>query len=195
MQEQKDSIAIPATGMQPGVVEEQYRSERRKLFDFIRRRVGTTEDAEDILQDVFQQLAVSASIAEPIEQVTAWLFTVARNRIIDWYRKRKPRSRARVVEDEGLPVELEELLFDPRQDPDEVYFRSLVWTELSDALDELPPEQREVFVMHELEGISFREMAQRMGVPVNTLLSRKRYAVLFLRDRLRDLYEDYLFTD
>ncbi len=195
MQEQKDSIAIPATGMQPGVVEEQYRSERRKLFDFIRRRVGTTEDAEDILQDVFQQLAVSASIAEPIEQVTAWLFTVARNRIIDWYRKRKPRSTARVVEDEGLPVELEELLFDPRQDPDEVYFRSLVWTELSDALDELPPEQREVFVMHELEGISFREMAQRMGAPVNTLLSRKRYAVLFLRDRLRDLYEDYLFTD
>ena len=197
MQEQENTIALPAQEGKElsSVVEERYRSERRRLFDFIRQRVRTAEDAEDILQDVFQQLAVSASIAEPIEQVTAWLFTVARNRIIDWYRKRKPQSSARVFGDEALPVNLEELLFDPRQDPDEMYFRSLVWTELSDALDDLPPEQREVFVMHELEGISFREMARRTGAPVNTLLSRKRYAVLFLRDRLRDLYEDHLFTD
>ena len=195
MQEQKDSIAIPATGMQSGVVEEQYRAERRKLFDFIRRRVRTTEDAEDILQDVFQQLAVSASIAEPIEQVTAWLFTVARNKIIDWYRKRKTVSLPRSFDDDSLPLDLEEFLFDPAQDPDEIYFRSLVWTELAEALDELPTAQREVFVMHELEGISFREIAQRTGVAVNTLLSRKRYAVLFLRDRLQELYEDHTFTD
>lgn len=195
MQEQKNSIAIPAAGHLSGVVEEQYRSKRRQLFDFIRRRVRTAEDAEDILQDVFQQLTVSASIAEPIERVTAWLFTVARNRIIDWYRKRKPQSSVRSFDDETLPLSLDEMLFDPTQGPDELYFRSLVWTELAEALDDLPPEQREVFVMHELEGISFREMAQRSGAPINTLLSRKRYAVLFLRERLRELYEESQFTE
>ena len=173
--------------------EASFRSERRRLFEFIRRRVRTTEDAEDILQDVFQQLAASASIAEPIEHVTAWLFTVARNKVIDWYRKRKPQSMPRSFDDETLPLDLEETLFDPTQDPEELYFRSLFWSELAEALDDLPPEQREVFVMHELEGKSFREIAKHTGAPVNTLLSRKRYAVLFLRERLQELYDDVSF--
>jgi RNA polymerase sigma factor (sigma-70 family) len=197
MQEQENTIALPAHEVNelPSVVEERYRSDRPRLLDFIRRRVRTAEDAEDILQDVFQQLAVTASIVEPIEHATAWLFTVARNKIIDWYRKRKTAPLPSSFDDDTLPMDLEEFLFDPAQDPDELYFRSLVWTELTDALENLPAEQREVFVMHELEGVSFREIAQRTGVPVNTLLSRKRYAVLFLRDRLRELYDDYSLTD
>ncbi len=166
-------------------------TEQPRLFDFIRRRVRTNEDAEDILQDVLFQLASSYSITEPIEKLTSWLFTVARNKIIDWYRKRKPESLAQEADDPSVPLNLEQILFDPTQDPDSVYARSLVWTELADALDELPDEQREVFVMHELQGISFKEIARVTGVPLNTLLSRKRYAVLFLRERLQELYNEF----
>jgi RNA polymerase sigma factor (sigma-70 family) len=165
--------------------------ERKRLFEFIRRRVRTEEDAEDILQDVFYQFVQSYNVAEPIEKLTSWLFTVARNKIIDWYRKRRPRAYDRSQDESGEPLNLEDILFDPRQNPDEVYSRSLVWTELADALDELPDEQREVFVMHELEGISFKEMAEMTGEGVNTLLSRKRYAVLHLRERLRELYNEF----
>ncbi|MGA7160322.1 MAG: RNA polymerase sigma factor [Bacteroidota bacterium] len=166
------------------------RSERKRLLDFIRKRVRNQSDAEDILQDVFFQLATSYSVTEPIEKMTAWLFTVARNKIIDWYRKRRPGSLPAADDDPSSPLNLEEILFDPRQNPDRVYARSLVWTELADALDELPDEQREVFVMHELEGRSFREIAEITGEPINTLLSRKRYAVLFLREQLQELYEE-----
>jgi RNA polymerase sigma factor (sigma-70 family) len=166
------------------------RSERKRLLDFIRKRVRNQSDAEDILQDVFYQLATSYSVTEPIEKMTAWLFTVARNKIIDWYRKRRPDSLPAASDDSSAPLNLEEILFDPRQNPDRVYARSLVWTELSEALDELPDEQREVFVMHELEGRSFKEIAEITGEPLNTLLSRKRYAVLFLREQLQELYEE-----
>ena len=166
------------------------RSERKRLLDFIRKRVRNQSDAEDILQDVFYQLAMSYSVTEPIEKMTAWLFTVARNKIIDWYRKRRPDSLPADQDDPSAPLNLEEILFDPRQNPDRVYARSLVWTELSDALDELPDEQREVFVMHELEGRSFKEIAEITGEPLNTLLSRKRYAVLFLREQLQELYKE-----
>jgi RNA polymerase sigma factor (sigma-70 family) len=167
------------------------RKERKRLFDFIRRRVRTEEDAEDILQDVFYQLVASYSVTEPIEKLTSWLFTVARNKIIDWYRKRKPSAPNLRDVETGEPLNLEDILFDPTQIPDEVYARSLVWTELADALDELPEEQRDVFVMHELEGRSFKEIAEMTGAPVNTLLSRKRYAVLHLRESLQELYDEF----
>lgn len=166
------------------------RQERQRLSDFIRRRVGNEADADDILQDVLAQLVSSYSVTEPIEQVTAWLFRVARNRIIDWYRRKRPERMTATSGDPDAPLNLEEILFDPKQDPDRAYARSIVWKELADALDELPEEQRQVFVWHELEGKSFKEMAEETGVPLNTLLSRKRYAVLHLRDRLQELYAE-----
>lgn len=172
-------------------MERAFRSERKRLLDFIRRRVRTDEDAEDILQDVFYQLATGYSVTEPIEKLTSWLFTVARNKIIDWYRKRKPEPLPTDRDDDSMPVNLEQILFDRSQSPDETYARSLVWTQLADALDELPDEQREVFVMHELEGKSFKEMAEMTGEPINTLLSRKRYAVLYLREQLQELYDEF----
>ena len=167
------------------------KSERGRLLDFIRRRVSTEEDAEDILQDVLFQLAASYSVTDPIERITAWLFTVARNKIIDWYRKKRTVSLPQDLGDEDLPLNLEQILFDPTQDPERLYARSLVWTELADALDDLPEEQRQVFVMHELEGKSFKEIAGLTGEPLNTLLSRKRYAVLLLRERLQELYHEF----
>lgn len=166
-------------------------AERKRLLDFIRRRVRTQEDAEDILQDVFYQLATSYSVTEPIEKITSWLFTVARNKIIDWYRKKRPESLHGGEGNRAVPLNLEDILYDPRQNPDRVYARSMVWTELADALEELPDEQREVFVLHELEGKSFRQIADLTGEPLNTLLSRKRYAVLHLRDRLQELYAEF----
>ncbi len=172
-------------------LERAVQAERPRLFDFIRRRVRTNEDAEDILQDVLLQLASSYSITEPIEKMTSWLFTVARNRVIDWYRKRRPESLPRDLDDPSMPLNLDEILYDPTQNPDRLYARSLVWTELADALVELPDEQKQVFVMHELEGKSFKEIARITGEPLNTLLSRKRYAVLFLRERLQELYNDF----
>jgi RNA polymerase sigma factor (sigma-70 family) len=179
-------------------VEHAVRAERRRLFDFILRRVRSPEDAEDILQDVFYQLVSSYSVTEPIEQLTSWLFTVTRNKIIDWYRRRRPESslsqRIAVREgenDDSLPLNLEEILFDPSETPDQAYARSVVWSDLADALDELPENQRQVFIMHELEGKSFKEIAVLTGEPVNTLLSRKRYAVLYLRERLQDLYNEF----
>lgn len=168
-----------------------FRSERKRLFDFIRQRVRTEEDAEDILSDVFYQLMSSYSVTEPIEKMTSWLFTVARNKIIDWYRKKRPESLPRDENDPSLPLNLEDILYDPTQNPDDVYARSLVWTELADALDELPNEQRDVFVMHELEGKSFKEIAEMTGESINTLLSRKRYAVLFLREKLQEMYNEF----
>jgi RNA polymerase sigma factor (sigma-70 family) len=170
------------------------RAERQRLLDFIRSRVRLAEDAEDIVQDVFYQFVVGEDILGPIEKTTSWLFTVARNRIIDWYRKRRPEAISN-LQTEGHPDDddellLENMLFDPVGTPDDVYFRSLVWEELADALEELPDAQREVFVMHELEGKSFKEIADETGVGVATLLSRKRYAVAFLRERLRELYDE-----
>lgn len=171
-----------------------FRLERKRLFDFIRSRVRTEEDAEDILSDVFYQLMSSYSVTEPIEKMTSWLFTVARNKIIDWYRKKRPDSLPRDIDDPSLPLNLEDILYDPAQNPDQVYERSLVWTELADALDDLPREQKEVFVMHELEGKSFKEIADQTGESINTLLSRKRYAVLFLREKLQELYDEFEFS-
>ncbi|MDP1676285.1 MAG: sigma-70 family RNA polymerase sigma factor [Bacteroidota bacterium] len=174
--------------------EQTFRTERKRLFDFIRRRVRTEEDAEDILSDVFYQLISSYSVTEPIEKMTSWLFTVARNKIIDWYRKKRPESLPRDLNDPSMPLNLEDILYDPTQNPDQVYARSLVWTELAEALDELPEEQKQVFVLHELEGKSFKEIAEITGEPQNTLLSRKRYAVLYLREQLQELYDEFEFN-
>lgn len=172
-------------------IDKAIRTERRRLLDFIRKRVRTEQDAEDILQDVFYQLVTSYSVTEPIEKLTSWLFTVARNKIIDWYRKRRPESLPFDEDDPTAPLNLEEILFDPKENPDQVYARSLVWTELADALDELPEEQQEVFIMHELEGRSFKEIVELTGEPINRLRARKRYAVLFLRERLQELYDEF----
>jgi len=181
---------MTTTGPTAASVEQTVRTERRRLFAFIRHRVRNEADAEDILQDVFYQLVTSYSVTEPIEHLTRWLFTVARNKVIDWYRKRRPHSLAVEVDDPSAPVNLEEILFDQAANPDELYTRSFIWTELAEALDDLPEEQRDVFVMHELEGKSFKEIAEVTGEPINTLLSRKRYAVRALRESLQELYDD-----
>lgn len=190
-----NAIALEKQVPSRSMAEHTFRTERKRLFDFIRRRVRTEEDAEDILSDVFYQLISSYSVTEPIEKMTSWLFTVARNKVIDWYRKKRPESLPRSIEDPSLPLNLEDILYDPTQNPDRVFERSLVWTELADALDELPEEQKQVFVMHELEGKSFKEIAQITGEPQNTLLSRKRYAVLFLREKLQELYNEFEFNN
>lgn len=189
-----NAIALAKQPHMHQAAEQTFRTERKRLFDFIRRRVRTNEDAEDIMEDVFYQLLSSASVTEPIEKMTSWLFTVARNKVIDWYRKKRPESLPRDLDDPSLPLNLEDILYDPTQNPDQVYARSLVWTELAEALDELPEEQKQVFVMHELEGKSFKEIAEITGEPQNTLLSRKRYAVLYLREQLQELYDEFEFN-
>jgi RNA polymerase sigma factor (sigma-70 family) len=164
--------------------------ERGRLFAFIRRRVASDSQAEDILQDVFYQLLTSYSVTEPLEQMTGWLFTVARNKIIDWYRKRRPRDRALDEVLDGGPVTLAETLPAAVEGPDTGYDREVIAEELTEALEELPEKQRQVFIMHEIEGKSFNEIREVTGDPLNTLLSRKRYAVQFLRRRLEDLYRE-----
>jgi RNA polymerase sigma factor (sigma-70 family) len=164
--------------------------ERRRLLAFIRRRVASDSQAEDILQDVFTQLLTSYSVTEPLEQMTGWLFTVARNKIIDWYRKRRPRDRALDEVLDGGPVTLAETLPAAVEGPDTGYDREVIAEELTEALEELPEKQRQVFIMHEIEGKSFNEIREVTGDPLNTLLSRKRYAVQFLRRRLEDLYRE-----
>jgi RNA polymerase sigma factor (sigma-70 family) len=164
--------------------------ERSRLRDFIRRRVPDPSDAEDIVQDVFYELVEANRLLMPIEHVTGWLFRVARNRITDLFRKKKPESFGdRMVEgEEGELLQLEDMLPSRDAGPEALYIRNVLLEELELAIDELPAEQREVFIAHELEGHSFKEMAADSGVSVNTLLSRKRYAVLHLRERLQDIY-------
>lgn len=175
-----------------------FAKEKKRLLEFIRRRIPQRDEAEDILQDVFEQFIESFSPARPIEQVTAWLFRVARNRIIDRYRKKKPDSveehkiQSDSYEEEARSLTVADLLFDPNDNPENTLLREMIWEELAVALQALPPEQRNVFVWHELEGQSFKDIAAQTGQSVNTLLSRKRYAVLYLRERLQRLYNDLL---
>jgi RNA polymerase sigma factor (sigma-70 family) len=183
------------TGMseQERQISEIIAEERARLRNFIRRRVPDPRDAEDILQDVFYELVEANRLLMPIEHVTGWLFRVARNRITDLFRKKKPESFSDAgVEGEGGEVlQIEDLLPSPDAGPEALYVRNVLFDELELALDELPEEQRDVFVAHELEGRSFKEMAAATGVGVNTLLSRKRYAVLHLRERLQSIYDEF----
>jgi RNA polymerase sigma factor (sigma-70 family) len=169
--------------------------ERGRLRSFIRTRVPDREDAEDVLQDVFFELVEAYRLVKPIEEAGAWLFRVARNRIIDLFRKKKPGSltATRNPEDagEGDVGSLEDLLPSPDAGPEAAYARGVLLDELDAALEELPEQQRFVFVAHELEGRSFRELASETGVSVNTLLSRKHYAVLHLRRRLQVIYDEF----
>jgi RNA polymerase sigma factor (sigma-70 family) len=181
------------TEQQNKAIGETLDGESKRLFDFIRRRVPTDDDAEDILQDVFYQF-VNTTRLEPIERAASWLFKVAGNKVIDWYRKKKPErlERKSVFDDDDETTSYaEDLLFDPADSPEVAYNRSQVWDKLYAALNELPEEQREVFVMQELDEMSFKDIAEITGEPVNTLISRKRYAVLHLRERLKGLYDEF----
>jgi len=177
-------------------ISEVVRQEQSRLRNFIRRRVPDPRDAEDILQDVFYELVEASRLLMPIDHVTGWLFRVARNRITDLFRKKKPEafSDADMVDDDGELLHLEDLMPSPDAGPDAVYARNVMIDELEFALEELPEEQREAFVAHELEGRSFKELAAETGVGVNTLLSRKRYAVLHLRQRLQAIYDEFMKT-
>ena len=167
--------------------------ERSRLWNFIRRRVPDPRDAEDILQDVFYELVEANRMLMPIEQVTGWLFRVARNRITDLFRRKRsegPGDAGVAAAEEDARLPLEDLLPSPDAGPEALYLRNALIDEIEQAIDELPEEQREVFIAHELDGRSFKEMADETGVSVSTLLSRKRYAVLHLRRRLRSLYDE-----
>jgi len=174
-------------------ISEVVKREQPRLRSFIRRRVPDPRDAEDILQDVFYQLVEANRLVMPIEHVTGWLFRVARNRITDLFRKREPAgfSDTAVADENGELLVFEDLLPSPDAGPEAVYARKVLLDELESAVGELPEEQREVFVAHELEGRSFKEIAAETGVSVNTLLSRKRYAVLHLRKRLQSIYDAF----
>ncbi|MDX6288545.1 MAG: hypothetical protein QOH42_344 [Blastocatellia bacterium] len=168
--------------------------ERSRLRNFIRRRVPDPADAEDILQEVFYRLVEANRLLMPIDHVTGWLFRVARNRITDLFRKQKPEafSSTGVANKNGELLTIEDLLPSPDAGPEALYVRSVLLDELKLALDELPAEQREVFIAHELEGRSFKDLSAESGVNINTLLARKRYAVLHLRERLQSIYEEFL---
>jgi len=170
------------------------REQRSRLRNFIRRRVPNDADAEDILQEIFTELVEANRMLMPIDYVTGWLYQVARNRITDLFRKKRPEnfSDAAFVDEEGDLLPIEDLLPSPDAGPDALYLRHLLLDELEIALGELPAEQRDVFVAHEFEGRSFRELSAATGVPVNTLLSRKRYAVLQLRKRLESIHDQFL---
>jgi RNA polymerase sigma factor (sigma-70 family) len=174
-------------------IDEVVEREQSRLLSFIRRRVPDPRDAEDILQEVFYELVEANRRLMPIDHVTGWLFRVARNRITDLFRRKKPESfsEAAVADETEELLRLEDLLPSPDAGPEALYARNVLLDELELAIDELPEEQREVFVAHELEGRSFKQMAAETGVSVNTLLSRKRYAVLHLRERLQGAYDEF----
>jgi RNA polymerase sigma factor (sigma-70 family) len=176
-------------------IEKTIKKESGKLFNFIRRNVPTKEDAEDILQDVMYQFLNGLEEIEFMDRISAWLFRVARNKIIDSRRKKKnePLLEEKIIfqkDESNEPLTLAEIIPDITQLPDEVYWRNLIMEEVDLALDELPAEQKEVFLLNEFEGFSFKEISEIKNEPVNTLLSRKRYAVLYLRKKLKYLIEE-----
>ncbi|MBZ5636033.1 MAG: sigma-70 family RNA polymerase sigma factor [Acidobacteriia bacterium] len=183
----------PAAPEQDRRISEVVKREQIRLRNFIRQRVPDVRDAEDILQDVFYALVEANRLLMPIEHVTGWLFRVARNRIIDLFRKTRPESFSdtAVADENDELLHLEDLLPSPDAGPEALYARNALLDALELAIDELPEEQRDVFIAHELEGRSFNEMAAEKGVSVNTLLSRKRYAMLHLRKRLKSIYDEF----
>ena len=189
----KDAASVERMALeQDQRISEVVKREQSRLRNFIRRRVPDPRDAEDILQDVFYELVEANRLLMPIEHVTGWLFRVARNRITDLFRKKKPESfaDAAVADGDDELHQLEQLLPSPDAGPEALYARNVLLDELESAVDELPEEQREVFIAHELEGRSFKEMAAATGINMNTLLSRKRYALRHLRERLQRIYDE-----
>ena len=166
--------------------------ERSRLLNFIRRNAPDPDDAEDILQDVFYRLVEANRLLMPIEHVTGWLFRVARNRITDLFRKKQPENFSEIEVDDEEGLSFADLLPSADAGPEAAYVRNLLLEELKRALAELPKEQREVFIGQELEGRSFKEISEATGVSINTLLSRKRYALLSLRERLRRVYDEFV---
>jgi RNA polymerase sigma factor (sigma-70 family) len=189
MSSREMAIGQQEIGEQDRLIAEAVEREEPRLRRFIRGRVLDLGDAEDVLQDVFYELTETYRMMRPVEQVTAWMFRVARNRITDLFRRRKAASLSEAVGDEEGGGTLEDLLPSPGAGPDAVFARGVMMDAIEEALEELPESQREVFVAHELMGRSFQEIAEETGVGVNTLLSRKRYAVLHLRERLREMDE------
>jgi RNA polymerase sigma factor (sigma-70 family) len=182
------------TAEQDQRITETVERERARLRNFIRRRVADAADADDILQEVFYELVEAYRMMQPLEQVSAWLFRVARNRITDLFRKKKPEAFASApvaFAEDGEPFSFEDLLPSPDAGPEAVYARNVLLEEFEAAVDELPSEQREVFIAHEVEGRSFKELAAETGLSVNTLHLRKHYAVLQLRERLQAVYEEF----
>ena len=174
-------------------ISEVIQRERRRLLHFIRKRVDDEGDAEDILQDVFHELIEAYRLMKPVEQVGAWLYRVARNRIIDRFRKRGPEGRAGIPlsASEEDALRLEDLLPSTNAGPEAMYARDVLLDELDAALEELPEEQRDVFIAHEMDGRSFKQLAEETGLSINTLLSRKHYAILHLRRRLQAIYQEF----
>ena len=191
----KPALTMERMTEQDQQISETVAREQSRLRNFIRRRVDDENDADDILQDVFSELVEAYRLMQPIEQVGAWLFRVARNRIIDRFRKRKTKPETLLdempVAEDGELLMLEDLLPSPDAGPDAAYARTVLLEELTDALEELPQEQREVFIAHEIEGRSFKELAANNGLSMNTLLSRKHYVVIHLRERLRAIYDEF----
>jgi RNA polymerase sigma factor (sigma-70 family) len=192
----EDALHIPRlTAEQNRQISEVVYRERSRLRNFVRKRVHDAGDAEDILQDVLYELVEAYRLMRPIEHAGAWLYRVARNRVIDFFRKKRLAALgdalANRADDEGA-LTLEDLLPSPDAGPEAVYARGVLLQELNAAIEELPEEQRDVFIAHEIEGRSFKEIAGETGVGLNTLLSRKRYAVIHLRRRLQAIYDEYL---
>jgi RNA polymerase sigma factor (sigma-70 family) len=177
------------------IKEQTFLREKDRLLGFIRNRVSSTEEAEDILQDVFYQFISGFDTIESLDRVTSWLFSVARNKIIDRYRRDAARPQrtefaTQTGNDEDAPITLQEILPDLGNTPEDSYLREMIWEAIMEALDELPADQREIFIQNEMEERSFREISEETGVSINTLLSRKRYAILALRKRLQNLYNE-----
>jgi RNA polymerase sigma factor (sigma-70 family) len=192
-----EALSVGIDREQDQRISEVVNRERARLKNFIRRRVPDERDAEDILQDVFYELVEAYRMVTPIERVSAWLYRVARNRITDLFRRKRPEALANAsvaVTEDGESLLLEDLLPSPEAGPEAAYARSVLLEELDAALNELPEEQRRVFVAHEMEGRTFKELAQTAGVNVNTLVLRKHYAVVHLRERLTAIYEEFLRT-
>ena len=190
--EQVNSINSLMTEERKNNITDVIKTMSRRLFNFISKRVPRQEDAEDILQEVFYQFAGNT---EPIEQTVKWLFTVTRNKITDSYRKKKLPFTEDVFSsdpDEEEAVDWKDLLMSTDANPETVYLKNLFWETLYNALEEIPKEQKEVFVLNEIEGIPFKDISEKTGTPIPTLISRKRYAVLFLRDRLKVLKNELL---
>ena len=186
-------VSIAAMTEQDRQIVQVVMGERGRLRNFIRRRVPDPADAEDIAQEVFYELVEANRLLMPIDHITGWLFRVARNRITDLFRKKRPERFAdiAVAGEDGESLRFEDLLPSPDAGPEALYVRGAMLEELEQAIDELPPEQREVFLAHEVEGRSFKELSAATGVNLNTLLARKRYAILHLRERLQDFYDEF----